>query len=193
MPRVESREVTPAGVELSSSASAILVLRVTLGLIWTGNLFFVLLPSNDFFGGFGSAVTGLGGGSLVGPELVTIAVQYSPITSIVVAGTTGYLALAFLLGASTRLACLIGIVFSGVLLVLQWGSTFVFPGGTDVGPHPLYIAASLALLIGRAESRYSLDAMFSRAMHRASSPAPSGPSRPGLPGQNESQSRRPVV
>ncbi|MCI4321692.1 MAG: hypothetical protein L3K05_05245 [Thermoplasmata archaeon] len=70
---------------------------------------------------------------------------------------TVYLAIAFLLGLTTRIACLVGGGFAALLLVSQFNGTFLIPGGTDVGPMPLYLAAYAALLVGQAQRYWSLD------------------------------------
>ncbi len=74
-----------------------------------------------------------------------------------IAIVTAYLGVALLLGLGTRIACFVGSFFSAVLLATQFGSTFFFPGGTDVGEHPLYILAYAVMIVGGAGTSLSLD------------------------------------
>src|SRR5271157_2690431 len=74
-----------------------------------------------------------------------------------IAIATGYLAVAFLVGFTTRLACVIGTVASAFFLWTQYTTTFAFPGETDVGPHPLYLAMYVILLVGGAGRYWSVD------------------------------------
>ena len=61
---------------------------------------------------------------------------------------------------------MVGAGFALALLLSQWGATFYIPGGTDVGPMPIYVAVYLALTVGHAERYFSLDALV--AEHRPS-------------------------
>ena len=61
------------------------------------------------------------------------------------------------MGLTTRFACDVGIVFSAALLATQVGSTFSVPGGTDVGPHPLYLLIYGTLILGGAGRYLSVD------------------------------------
>ena len=71
-----------------------------------------------------------------------------------------------ILGLTTRWVCLVGGIFSAVLLGTQIGSTFVFPGGTDVGEHPLYLLIYVVLVFGGAGQAYSMDHWIAGAWAR---------------------------
>ncbi len=70
---------------------------------------------------------------------------------------TAYLCTAFLLGLTARLACLVGGAASILFLLTQFLTTFTLSGGTDVGPHPLYLLICLILLLGGAGKYLSVD------------------------------------
>jgi uncharacterized membrane protein YphA (DoxX/SURF4 family) len=160
------------------------VLRLALGAVWAGNLLFVIVPSNNFFESFSATASGFSSSNPTGPGLAEFAAQNGPVFALLVAGTTVYLAVALILGLTTRIACLVGSAFSATLLVAQWGLTFSFPGGTDVGPHPLYLAIYAGLFIGRADQYFSLDERAMPALRRwlsrrRPSPSPNRASRAG--------------
>jgi uncharacterized membrane protein YphA (DoxX/SURF4 family) len=149
---------------------AIEVLRVGIGVVWALNLLFVVDPSNQFFPTFSSTALSFAPSTLGGPALAQFAAAHAYLFAWLVAGITTYLAIAFLLGLTTRVATLVGAAFSAILLLTQFGSTFFFPGGTDVGPHPLYLLIYATLWIGGAGQTYALDAWF-RARVRGARPA----------------------
>ena len=148
------------------------ILRIGMGAIWSLNLVFIAYPGNEFFETFQSTALSFGSTSVAGPSLADFVSRTPALFAILVAGVTSYLAVAFLLGISTRLACIVGAAFSVALLATQWGSTFVIPGGTDVGPHPLYLLIYGALIMGRAGRSLSLGPRLLESIRaRASSPA----------------------
>lgn len=155
----------------------VVALRVGVGVIWALNFLFVAWPANGFFQGFGATAESFEPTSFGGPTLAAAAAANAPWLAFVVAGVTAYLAVAFILGATTRVACGVGIAFNVVLLVTQFGLIVVVPGGTDVGPQPLYLLIYLILLIGHAESVWSVDARWratrlQKAMSNPRGPAP---------------------
>ncbi len=139
------------------AGAAVELLRVGLGLVWSLNLLFILDPANAFFPTFRDTVLNFGPTTLGGAGVAEFVAQHASVFAWVVALVTAYLALALLVGGTTRLACVVGIAFSAVLLLTQVGSTFTVPGGTDVGPHPLYLLAYLVLFLGRAGRYFAVD------------------------------------
>jgi uncharacterized membrane protein YphA (DoxX/SURF4 family) len=134
------------------------LLRVGLGLVWTMNLLFILVPSNQFFSGFQSVASGFQSSSLGGPGFASYVAAHATFFSNAVALLTGYLAVAFLLGFTTRFACFVGEVASVIFLITQFGSTFNLSGsGTDVGPHPLYILVYVILFAAGAGQYVAVD------------------------------------
>jgi hypothetical protein len=146
----------------SRSDEALSLLRLSMGVIWGGNLLFILLPANQFFPTFAATATGMARTTLGGPGLASFVSSNAVLFSAAIALATGYLALAFLLGVTTRVACVVGSAFSLGLLIAQWGATFSIPGGTDVGPHPIYLVAYLALAWSDSARFYSLPALLAR-------------------------------
>ena len=116
---------------------AIEVLRVGVGIVWLMNFVFIVAPANNYFGNFAAVVLSLGPTSIGGSGLEQFVAANAAIFAWLVAIVTGYLAFAFILGLTTRWACIIGGIFSAVIIGAQLGSMFAFPGGTDVGEHPL--------------------------------------------------------
>jgi uncharacterized membrane protein YphA (DoxX/SURF4 family) len=145
---------------------AIELLRIGVGIIWALNLVFIVAPQNDWWGSFGQIALSFGPTSLGGPGLPQFVAAHAVVFSWLVAVTTTYLAVAFLLGVTTRWACLVGGIFSAILLGTQVGNTFVFPGGTDVGEHPLYMLIYIGLVVGGAGQAYSLDVWIRNALAR---------------------------
>lgn len=133
------------------------LLRVGLGLIWCLNLLFVISPGNQFFPTFRDVVISFAPTSLGGPGFANFVAIHATFFAWVTALLTGYLALAFVLGLTTRLACIVGSVASILFLVTQFLSTFAFPGGTDVGPHPLYLLIYIVLFVGGAGRYLAMD------------------------------------
>lgn len=157
-----------------SGERALALLRLGIGFVWLANLAFIVIPANGFFSGFAGTAAGFGATTLGGPGLAGLVAAYPQPSAWLIAGATVFLAFAFLTGLLVRPACVVGAVFSVVLLVAQWGQTFAIPGGTDVGPHPLYLAAYLAMGLGDAATYYSV-AHLGRLRTRA--PQPTRPTR----------------
>ncbi len=136
---------------------AIDLLRVGMGAIWALNLVFIVDPSNRFFPTFESVALSFAPTSLGGPGVANFVAAHPGIFAAITAFLTAYLAVAFLLGVTTRLACVVGGLASIVFLLTQWLSTFGVPGGTDVGPHPLYLLVYLVLYLGGAGTYVAVD------------------------------------
>jgi uncharacterized membrane protein YphA (DoxX/SURF4 family) len=128
-----------------------------MGLVWSLNLLFIVNPQNAYFSTFSATAQSFASTSLGGPGFAAFVAQNGTVFAWAIAVLTAYLAVAFLLGFSTRIACVVGAVASVFFLVTQVGSTFFFPGGTDVGPHPLYLLVYAVLLIGGAGGTLSVD------------------------------------
>jgi uncharacterized membrane protein YphA (DoxX/SURF4 family) len=133
------------------------LLRCGLGLVWCLNLLFVLDPANQFFSTFEAVTLSFGPTTLGGPGIANFVAANAVVFSWITAGLTAYLAAAFLLGMSTRLACILGGIASLLFLITQFTSTFSAPGGTDVGAHPLYLLSYLILFVGGAGRYYAVD------------------------------------
>ena len=136
---------------------AIEILRIGLGLVWLVNLVFIVDPQNRYWATFSSTALGFAPTTVGGPGLAEYVASHPLIFAWGIALVTGYLAVALLLGVTTRLACFVGSFFSAVLLATQFGTTFLFPGGTDVGAHPLYILVYAVLVVGGAGRSLSVD------------------------------------
>lgn len=128
-----------------------------MGVIWGLNMVFVLEPSNQFFPTFRATAASFAPTSLGGPGVADFVAAHALVFAWVTAVLTAYLAVAFVLGLTTRLACLVGGVASLVFLATQFVSTFQVPGGTDVGPHPLYLLIYLILFVGGVGRYLSVD------------------------------------
>ncbi len=139
------------------AALAVEVLRIGLGLVWAMNLIFIVDPANQFFPTFSSTASSYAPTTLGGPGLAQFVAAHGAVFSVLIAVATAYLAFAFLTGTTTRWACVVGFFLSGFFLVTQWGSTFYFPGGTDVGPHPLYMLLAVGLFLAPAGRSWALD------------------------------------
>lgn len=177
MPNPEPQEGSSPRVAL-----AIEILRIGVGIVWAMNLVFVVAPANDYFGNFGAMARSFAPSTLGGPALANFVADHATVFSWMIALLTGYLAVAFLLGLTTRWACLLGGVFSAVLLGTQFGSTFIFPGGTDVGEHPLYLVIYFCLVYGGAGRSLSADQWIGAALGRWRAARASRPARfPGRP------------
>ncbi len=144
------------------------VLRVGLGVVWAFNLIFVVDPANRWFdpASFSGLAASFGASSVGGPGLAEYVASNPVLFAWAIALLTAYLAVAFLLGLTTRLACLLGAVTAALLLWTQWGMIWTIPGGTDVGPQPLYLIIYLVLFLGQAGKSFSLDARVSRISHQ---------------------------
>lgn len=151
---------------------AILGLRLGLGIVWAVNLLFIVLPQANFFGTFSATAASYEGSTLGGGGLPAWVAAHPAPFSVAVAVVTAYLAVAFLTGRTVRIACLVGSGFAVALLITQWATTFAVPGGTDVGPQPLYIVAYAALaLAGPAMPRKTPAVGESSAPQSAPDPA----------------------
>lgn len=133
-----------------------------MGAIWAANLLFILLPSADYWGSFSDVAASFGSTTLGGPGFANYVAANPTFFAWFIAIATAYLAFAFLFGFTTRLACVVGFVASVAFLLTQWTATFAFPGGTDVGAHPLYLAIYVALYVGGAGRFWSLDSWIWR-------------------------------
>jgi uncharacterized membrane protein YphA (DoxX/SURF4 family) len=160
-PSTESGGSSSAIDPARSARRGLVALRLGIGVVWALNLIFILDPQNAFFPTFSSTAASFATQSLGGQGFPSFVATHPDVFSFLIAGVTLYLAAAFLLGVTTRAACVVGAGFALCLLVSQWGSTFVIPGGTDVGPMPLYLAAYFALFVGHAERLFSVDAALS--------------------------------
>lgn len=136
---------------------AIDALRVGLGMVWSINLVFVVDPGNQFFRTFASTAISYAPQTLGGPAVAQFVAAHAAVFAWVTAILTGYLAVALLLGLTTRLACWVGALFSVALLLTQFVSTFGLPGGTSVGPHPLYLVMYVILVLGGAGRYFAVD------------------------------------
>ncbi len=132
-------------------------LRIGVGLVWVANLVFILDPANHYWSTFSAVALTFAPTTIGGPGFAQFVSAHPLFFSWLVALVTGYLALAFTLGFTTRIACFVGSGFSAILLATQWGSTFFFPGGTDIGEHPLYILIYGTLVVGGAGASLSVD------------------------------------
>lgn len=132
------------------------LLRVGMGVVWALDLVFIVDPANDFFGSFRGIALSFASTTVGGSALSQFAAVHATLFAWVVAALTAYLAFAFLSGVSVRFACLAGFIFNGSLLITQWGSTFVMPGGTDVGPQPVYMLIDIVILVAGAGRYLSL-------------------------------------
>ena len=133
------------------------VLRIGMGVVWALNLVFVLYPPNQYFPTFESTARSFAPTTLGGPGVAGFVGAHASAFAWGIALLTGFLAVAFLLGALTRWACAIGAAASAVFLLTQFTSTFGTPGGTDVGPHPLYLLVYAVLVVGGAGSTWAID------------------------------------
>ncbi|MCI4325360.1 MAG: hypothetical protein L3K00_05735 [Thermoplasmata archaeon] len=143
---------------------AIDVLRIGVGIVWLVNLLFIVNPANQYWTTFSSTARSFAPTTIGGPGLAEYVAAHPLFFSWTIALVTTYLAIALILGLTTRLACFVGSCFSAVLLATQFGTTFLFPGGTDVGAHPLYILVYAVLLVGGAGRWLSLDVWLRNAL-----------------------------
>ncbi len=136
---------------------AIDLLRAGVGFVWVLNLLFIVDPSNQFFPTFQDVALSFAPTSIGGPGIADFVAAHAAAFVWITAILTGYLAVAFVLGITTRLACIVGGIASVVFLATQFLSTFQIPGGTDVGPHPLYLLIYLVLYAGGAGRYLAVD------------------------------------
>lgn len=133
------------------------LLRVGAGVVWLVNLWFIVDPANHYWSSFSQTAASFAPTTIGGPGLAQFVAANALFFSWSIALLTAYLAFALLAGLTTRAACLLGSFFSALLLATQFGSTFLFPGGTDVGAHPLYILIYIVLILGGAGRAFSVD------------------------------------
>lgn len=133
------------------------LLRVGIGLVWVLNITFIVDPSNEFFPTFHDVALSFAPTSLGGTGVADFVGAHATVFAWITAALTANLAAAFVLGVTTRFACLVGGVSSLLLLLTQWASTFAIPGGTDVGRHPLYLLIYLILFVGGAGKHVAVD------------------------------------
>jgi hypothetical protein len=152
LPGTPPKSPTPWG-----AGHAIDLLRIGVGTVWLLNLTFIVDPQNRYWATFSSTALSFAPTTIGGPGLADYVAAHPLIFAWSIALVTGYLAAALILGVTTRLACFVGSFFSAVLLATQFGTTFLFPGGTDVGAHPLYILVYAVLVVGGAGRSLSLD------------------------------------
>ncbi|MCI4352617.1 MAG: hypothetical protein L3K14_04435 [Thermoplasmata archaeon] len=137
--------------------NAIDLLRIGAGIVWLLNLIFIVNPQNQFWSKFSTTALSYAPTTLGGPGLAQYVAAHSTFFAWSIALFTGYMAVALLLGFTTRIACFTGSFFSAVLLATQFGTTYLFPGGTDVGAHPLYLLVYGVLVVGGAGRSLSAD------------------------------------
>ena len=149
----------PRTTRVERAALGIELLRVGIGVVWALNLVFVVDPANGWFDptSFSGLAASFGSSTVGGPGFASFVASNPTVFAWAIALLTAYLAVAFLLGLTTRLACLIGAATAVVFLWTQWGMIWVIPGGTDVGPHPLYLVIYVALFVAQAGRHFSLD------------------------------------
>jgi uncharacterized membrane protein YphA (DoxX/SURF4 family) len=151
-------DATPvSGVAPTRASRGMLVLRLGLGALWAANLIYIFDPANQYWSGFAGAAQSFEGQSLGGGGFAQFVAIHPVFFAALIAGVSVYLAIAFLLGLSTRAACLIGGAFNLALFVTQWAQVSTIPGGTDVGTQPLYLAMYVALFLGYEANRFTLD------------------------------------
>lgn len=175
--------------EQDRSGLSLDLLRIGMGFIWGLNLLFILIPANQYFPTFQAAAASYGAQTIGGPGIANFVAAYAGVFAWLIAIATAYLCVAFLFGLTTRLACYVGIVASAFFFVTQFTMTFMIPGGTDVGAHPLYLLIYVVLLAGGAGRYLSVDGLLwaegtrfprlARALNSASPAAP--PVLPPLP------------
>ncbi len=178
----------PASNDMTRPSRAIELLRILIGVVWLANLLFIVVPANDYWSTFGSAAQSYGPTSLGGAGLANFVAANPTVFAWLIALATAYLAVALILGVTTRLALLVGSAASVVFLVTQFGSTFAFPGGTDVGAHPLYLVIYATLWIGGAGRSLSVDSLLWKrgwgrkvpAAEYFASPGPTGAAYPSV-------------
>ena len=139
---------------------AIDLLRLGMGIVWALDLIFILDPANQYFSSFSSVAQGYSSQSLGGAALPNYVAAHSLVFAWLIALVTAYLAVAFLFGLTTRLACIVGAASSVFFLWTQFLMTFMIPGGTDVGAHPLYLLIYLVLFVGGAGRYLAVDAFL---------------------------------
>jgi len=163
---MNERRAAPSSASPDRSRTALALLRLGLGFVWLANVAFIVDPANDFFSSFANVAGSFGGSTLGGSEFASTVAAHPLVFSILIAGSTVGLAVCLLGDVWVRPACVVGAVFNLALLVTQWGQTVVIPGGTDVGPHPVYLVGYLALFVGYQPGVVSVAAAVRRALAR---------------------------
>jgi uncharacterized membrane protein YphA (DoxX/SURF4 family) len=136
--------------------TSVALLRVGLGLVWLANCVYILDPANVFFASFSGVAQSFGASSAGGPGLAELVSQYAFLFSILIAAVTVSLAVAFLSDVGVRAACVVGAAFNAALLLSQWGQIATIPGGTDIGPQPLYLIGYAVVFVGYRAGDFSL-------------------------------------
>ena len=147
-----------------TSGTAVELIRIGVGIVWFINLIFIVTPQNHYWSTFSANALAFAPSTIGGPGLAEYVSANPLFFSWAIALCTGYLAIAFTFGLTTRAACFVGSIFSGLLFATQFGTTFFFPGGTDVGEHPLYLLIYAGLVVGGAGSAHSLDVWLPQAL-----------------------------
>jgi hypothetical protein len=124
------------------------LLRLGIGAVWAANCFYILDPANRFFSSFSGVAASFGSSSAGGPGFANFVSQFPYVFSILIAASTFVLAFSFLSDVGVRVACVAGAVFNMALLVTQWGQLATIPGGTDIGPQPIYLMVYAVVWVG---------------------------------------------
>jgi hypothetical protein len=154
------------GSGTSRPMRGMVALRLALGALWCLNLIYIFDPANQFWTGFSSTASSYESSSLGGGALALFVAGHPTVFAVAIAGVTVYLAVAFLLGLTTRAACLVGAAFNIALLVTQFAQISTFPGATDVGAQPLYLAMYVAIFLGYDRAQFTLDRAVNSAWGR---------------------------
>ncbi|MCI4325878.1 MAG: hypothetical protein L3K00_08400 [Thermoplasmata archaeon] len=154
----------------------IALLRLGLGAVWAANAVYILDPANQFFSSFSGVAASFGSSTIGGPGLAQFVAQQPFVFSAVITAITLGLAVSFLSDVGVRVACLVGAAFNVALLVTQWGQIATIPGGTDIGPQPLYLLGYAVVWVGYQAGDLSLTATFRTWVARRRS-EPVGPAR----------------
>ena len=145
-----------SGVPPDRARRGVALLRLGLGAAWLANAFYILDPANGFFSTFSGVASSFGPSTAGGPAVADFVAEHAFVFSILIAAVTVSLAIAFLSDVAVRTACLVGAAFNIALLVSQWGQITTIPGGTDIGPQPLYLIAYGVLWVGYRPGDWSL-------------------------------------
>jgi hypothetical protein len=154
------------GAPADRTRRGVALLRLGVGAAWLANVFYIADPANGFFTSFSGVAASFGSSSAGGPGFAEFVAQYSFGSSLLIAAVTISLAIAFLSDVAVRAACVVGAAFNVALLVTQWGLVATIPGGTDIGPQPLYLIAYGALWVGYRPGDLSLRSATIAWVHR---------------------------
>lgn len=141
------------------------LLRLGFGGIWAANVVYVADPANDFFSSFSQVAASFGASSLGGTGVASFVAANPEFFALLIAGLTVGLAVAFLSDVAVRAACVVGAAFNIVLLATQWALVATVPGGTDVGPQPLYLVGYAAIFWGYEPGVLSLASSVLSLIH----------------------------